>query len=120
MGDGTEGIFNAGWSIDTSLKQQPDEDFADMGAFDSMCTDDYVEIPSSFSGPCGMGARMGGTVNSRYCGSKFGAHLILEEDLNGVACHGHTGVCVICPLMKEGIKALLLPVKIRPLQIEVF
>ena len=43
--DGTEGIFNAGWSIDTGLKQQPDEDFADMGAFDSMCTDDYVEIP---------------------------------------------------------------------------
>jgi len=91
--DGTEGIYNSGWSIDTGMKQQPDEDFADMGAFDSMCTDDYVEIPSSFSGPCGMGARMGGTVNSRYCGSKFGAHLILEEDLNGVACHGHTGVC---------------------------
>jgi len=89
---GTEGIYNEGFSIDTAMFQGKTEDWADVGAFDAMCSTDYVEVPSSFSGPCGSGTRTGGTTNTRYCGSKFGAHLILEEALAN-ACHASSGVC---------------------------
>jgi len=89
--DGTEGTFSEGWSVDISMKQAGDETYSDIGAFDAMCSDDYVEIPSSHTGPCGAGTRHGGTINTRYCGTKFGANLLYTETL--AAASQSPGVC---------------------------
>lgn len=46
-----------------------------IGMVDAQCSGDYVEIPSSWSGGCGSthgSAR--NTINSRYCGARFGAN----------------------------------------------
>ena len=45
---GTEGTFNEGFSIDTALAMSQDEIYSDFGAFDAMCSTDYVEIPCKF------------------------------------------------------------------------
>jgi hypothetical protein len=89
--DGTQGMQNEGFSVDTSMKQAVNDEYSDIGAFDAMCSDDYVEIPSSHTGPCGAGTRHGGTINTRYCGSKFGANLIYTETLGSVV--QSPGVC---------------------------
>jgi len=88
---GTEGMFSEGWSIDTGMKQVIEESYSDIGTFDAMCSDDYVEIPSSYSGPCGGGHSNGGAINTRYCGSKFGATLIYTETLGNI--NQSAGVC---------------------------
>jgi len=73
---GTEGDFSEGWSIDTDthpfiLKTTQDNG----GLVDSLCSGDYVEIPSSFSGACGGGTgSAANAINTRYCGSKLGAN----------------------------------------------
>merc|ERR1712141_863102 len=48
---GVEGIFNEGWSIDMDTNPfVEDAVTVNMGMFDSLCSGDYVEIPSSFAG----------------------------------------------------------------------
>lgn len=48
---------------------------ANSGLVDSQCVSDYVEIPSSFSSSCGAGsAGARNAINTRYCGSRFGAN----------------------------------------------
>jgi len=75
---GTNGIYNAGWSFD--INTTPfiiDADQVNVGLVDSQCTGDYVEIPSSMSRSCGamFGSHLN-AMNTRYCGSKFGANWI--------------------------------------------
>lgn len=74
---GVEGIFNEGWSIDIDTNPfVEDAVTVNMGMFDSLCSGDYVEIPSSFAGTCGGGS--GSAANSiytRYCGARLGATL---------------------------------------------
>jgi len=49
-------------------------------AVDAICSEDYVEIPSSFPAPCGMNHGGGAAqLNSRYCGSKLGINMPLSE-----------------------------------------
>lgn len=74
---GVEGVFNEGWSIDTDVKPFfTAATMNNMGLVDAMCNGDYVGIPSSFSGPCGGSTgSAANTINSRYCGAKFGAYL---------------------------------------------
>jgi len=79
--EGLGGVYNEGWSID--VDQTPyiiDDTQTNLGAVDAICSEDYVEIPSSFSAPCGMNHGGGaGQLNTRYCGSKFGANMPLAE-----------------------------------------
>jgi hypothetical protein len=70
---GTEGRYNEGWTIDTAHILAVNDEYSDIGAFDAMCSDDYLEIPSSWTGQCGH--RGVGAINTRYCGSKFGGNL---------------------------------------------
>jgi len=86
---GTEGKYNEGWSIDTTHFLAVDNEYSDIGAFDAMCSDDYVEIPSSMTGQCGH--RGVGNVNTRYCGSKFGANLFYTIGLGQASVS--PGVC---------------------------
>lgn len=67
---------NDGWSIDiNTMPYAIDATQVNIGMVDSMCTGDYVEIPSSYSGTCGPRQGSGrSTINTRYCGSKFGAN----------------------------------------------
>lgn len=45
------------------------------GLVDSQCSGDYVEIPSSWSGGCGSShGSSRNSINSRYCGARFGAN----------------------------------------------
>lgn len=46
-----------------------------IGMVDSQCSGDYVEIPSSWSGGCGSShGSARNSINSRYCGARFGAN----------------------------------------------
>lgn len=46
-----------------------------IGMVDSQCSGDYVEIPSSWSGGCGAShGSARNSINSRYCGARFGAN----------------------------------------------
>jgi len=46
-----------------------------IGMVDSQCSGDYVEIPSSWSGGCGAShGSARGSINTRYCGARFGAN----------------------------------------------
>merc|ERR1712088_829966 len=54
-----------------------------------MCSDDYVEIPSSWTGQCGH--RGVGAINTRYCGSKFGGNLFYTVTLGQAS--SSQGVC---------------------------
>jgi len=77
VGSGIEGTYNEGFTVTTSLGNGAgfnEDEFADFGGFDAMCSGDYVDIPSSFSGKCGGTA--GAQINTRYCGAKFGANLM--------------------------------------------
>jgi hypothetical protein len=79
--EGLGGTYNEGWSID--VDQTPyiiDDTQTNLGAVDSMCSEDYVEIPSSFSAPCGANHGGGAAqLNSRYCGSTLGINAPLAE-----------------------------------------
>jgi hypothetical protein len=88
---GTEGTFNEGFSIDTALAMSQDEIYSDFGAFDAMCSTDYVEIPSSWTGQCGRGGGHIGAINTRYCGSKFGGNIFQTEALGAASVS--PGVC---------------------------
>merc|ERR1712088_764431 len=74
---GVEGIFNEGWSIDIDTNPfVEDAVTVNMGMFDSLCSGDYIEIPSSFAGTCGGGS--GSAANSiytRYCGAVWVRHV---------------------------------------------
>jgi len=72
---GVSGYFSQAWLIDTDTTPFIiDADLAGAGMVDSQCTTDYVEIPSSMSRQCGsmFGSHLG-SMNTRFCGSKFGA-----------------------------------------------
>lgn len=72
VGDG--GIQNEAWTIDIVTYPFIITVIAvNVGMVDSMCFGDYVEIPSSWSASCGAGSSSGRTtVNTRYCGVRFG------------------------------------------------
>lgn len=60
-----------------------------IGMVDSMCSDDYVEIPSSWSGACGSThGSSRNTINTRYCGARFGANFP-----SAIALTASTPVC---------------------------
>merc|ERR1719266_2401088 len=73
---GAHGTWNAAFSIDLDTTPLVIEGgvLGGFGMTDDECTGDYVEIPSSWSGACG-GSSSGNraTINTRYCGAKFGA-----------------------------------------------
>merc|ERR1712141_520675 len=74
---GTEGAFNEGWSLDTDTTPYVIVTTqSNAGMVDSLCSGDYVSIPSSFSGACGGGTgSAANAINSRYCGARLGIHL---------------------------------------------
>jgi len=71
------GVYNEAFSTD--LDATPWNGIAistfNIGGVDSMCSTDYVDIPSSMSRTCGatFGSHYS-AMNSRYCHSKFGAN----------------------------------------------
>jgi len=70
------GAKNAGWSLDTDNHPFVIETTQEnMGLVDSLCYGDYVEIPSSRSGPCGGSSGATALINTRYCGNRFGIQL---------------------------------------------
>lgn len=71
---GTSGTFNEGWSLDTDVSPFVETTSqSNMGLVDSLCSGDYVEIPSSFSSSCGGGtASAKNAINTRYCGARLG------------------------------------------------
>merc|ERR1711997_899497 len=91
--NGADGIFNEAWSFDTdvmpfsitatanSVTAQ-----ANLGMIDSMCTRDYVEIPSSTSHQCGGGTSASTMINTRYCGARFGVQF--QAALSSFPSHG--------------------------------
>jgi hypothetical protein len=74
---GHEGAFNEGWSLDTdTTPYMIVTTQSNAGMVDSLCSGDYVSIPSSFSGACGGGTgSAANAINSRYCGARFGINL---------------------------------------------
>lgn len=73
---GTQGTYAESWRIDlNSIPMLLAATQANSGKVDALCSSDYVEIPSSWSGSCGANGSGRGTVNSRYCGAQFGANL---------------------------------------------
>jgi len=74
---GLEGAFNEGWSLDTDTTPYVIVTTqSNAGMVDSLCSGDYVSIPSSFSGACGGGTgSAANAINSRYCGARLGIHL---------------------------------------------
>lgn len=90
---GVEGTYSEGFSVDTNLTPWISDDYADNGLFDGACSSDYVEVPSSHTGTCGggKGSTGGSAVNSRYCGSKFGANI--EYNTADVTSFSSAGVC---------------------------
>merc|ERR1712018_174398 len=73
---GISGIYSQAWMMDLDVSPYLiDASQTNQGLVDSQCSGDYVEIPSSMSRTCGgmFGSHLG-TMNTRYCGSKFGAN----------------------------------------------
>lgn len=85
---GTEGIYSEGWSIDTQTGPFVIDGTEDnVGMVDTQCSGDYVEVPSSWSGACnGMSSRV--TINTRYCGARFGANFMAS-----ITIMAHGPVC---------------------------
>jgi hypothetical protein len=97
-------LINAGWSIDTNTNPYLIDTAAmvmvntiniqfnsqmNIGMVDAQCSGDYVEIPSSWSGGCGSShGSSRNTINSRYCGARFGANF-----QSASAATSHTPVC---------------------------
>jgi hypothetical protein len=94
---GNAQIINAGWSLDVDTSPYVIDVAAtnvminvnaagaaavanigpqiNIGMVDSQCSGDYVEIPSSWSGGCGAShGSARNSINSRYCGARFGAN----------------------------------------------
>jgi len=70
--DGSFSLVNDGWSIDLNSKVAI-AGYENIAQVDSECVGDYVEIPSSFSAPCGAGhSSAKSMINTRYCGPRFG------------------------------------------------
>jgi len=89
---GIQGTYNEGFSVSTNIGETdgwPQDEYANFGAFDALCSQDYVEIPSSHSGRCGGTGTA--NVNSRYCGAKFGANLVYTVATG--ALYQSPGVC---------------------------
>jgi len=73
--NGINGQFTEAWSIDTGTFPYITPASDNSGLVDAQCSNDYVGIPSSWSGPCGGGSSATqGMVNSRYCGAHLGAN----------------------------------------------
>merc|ERR1712038_1724166 len=88
--DGSDAIFNTAFSIDLNTSPFLTETtLTNQGMTDDQCTTDYVEIPSSWSGACG-GSATGSTstINTRYCGARFGANPAM-----GILVFASTPVC---------------------------
>jgi len=90
--EGLGQAISEGWSIDTNTVPYGETDIelvTNIGMVDSMCSSDYVEIPSSFTGACG-GKATGNhaTVFTRYCGARLGINLP-----SGAATMTHSPVC---------------------------
>jgi len=101
----TNQFINPAWSLDTNtFPYVIDTDATavistaakifnaniNSGLTDAQCSGDYVEIPSSWSGACGPShGSARNTINSRYCGARFGANWGMTE---GQATHS-TPVC---------------------------
>jgi len=71
------GVFSEAFTTDMDPSPFDDANLQiNSGLIDSACTTDYVDIPSSMSRSCGaMFGSYLGVMNSRYCGTKFGANL---------------------------------------------
>jgi hypothetical protein len=103
-GAATFQVINPGWSLDTNTYPFRIDTAGNVivnganvifnsqiniGMVDAQCSGDYVEIPSSWSGGCGSGhGSARNTINSRYCGARFGANF-----QSGNVGSGHTPVC---------------------------
>jgi len=75
-GTGTSaGLYNEAFSTDLDAAPFGANTHYNQGAVDSMCTNDYVDIPTSMSRSCGatFGSHYN-AMNTRYCGTKFGAN----------------------------------------------
>jgi len=80
---GHEGDYSEGWSIDTNTypftttaDAAITADETNIGMVDAMCVGDHVEIPSSWSAPCGAGHSSARSfINTRYCGARLGITL---------------------------------------------
>lgn len=75
--NGASATWNEAFSIDLNTAPYlTEQTYTNIGMIDSLCTGDYVEIPSSWSAGCGGGTGSSrATVNTRYCGARFGANL---------------------------------------------
>jgi len=83
------GAKNAGWSLDTDNTPFTIETTQEnLGLVDSLCYGDYVEIPSSRSGPCGGSSGSTSLINTRYCGNRFGIQLQA-----GLVTYSSSGAC---------------------------
>jgi hypothetical protein len=93
--NGLDGEYNAAFSIDVDITPFIiDTTESNAGLVDALCSTDYIEIPSSWSGPCGGGTGAARpTVNSRYCGSKFGANIGYVQDVATIADITSGAVC---------------------------
>lgn len=82
--NGASAIYNEAWSLDLDVFPWVIENHqVDAGLVDSMCISDYVEIPSSWSAGCGAGTSSArDTINTRYCGSRFGTNLPGSTKIN--------------------------------------
>lgn len=90
---GAGGVKNEAWSLDTVVAPFSISGIANsvtaqanMGLIDSMCTGDYVEIPSSTSHQCGGGTSASTLINTRYCGARFGVQF--QAALAAFPSHG--------------------------------
>jgi hypothetical protein len=93
--NGANGVRNEAWTIDTdvmpfSLNAVANSVTAqsDLGLIDSMCSGDYVEIPSSTSHSCGGGTSANTLISTRYCGARFGVQFQAA-----LAAFSSSGVC---------------------------
>merc|ERR1712045_26028 len=89
---GVQGTYNEGFTVSTNIGITDGwnaDEYANFGGFDALCSQDYVEIPSSYSGRCGGTATA--NINTRYCGAKFGANLVYSVATG--AAYSSPGVC---------------------------
>merc|ERR1719361_292833 len=83
---GGDGIFHEAWSFDLNtspwiIEATKKGALTNVGLTDMMCTGDYVDIPSSMGRACGsnFGSHLS-AMNTRYCGTKFGANYPAGSD----------------------------------------
>jgi hypothetical protein len=71
---GTKNTHNEGFSIDLDLYPFIENaEQSALGLIDQQCFSDYISIPSSWSAACGAGTSSArGTINTHYCGARFG------------------------------------------------